>query len=174
MRYFDWFDWKYLNRPWPFIFIGWGGLIPQEILFIDLNLWKTLVVLRLYLDRSDRSVPAGQATVPRPVRPLGQTGWCQFWLSTYAPLFFGKACVPKNTLLDQNCLRTMIINASAIFCVKGDKNYRPRLAFLQVDDETICFGLQTLFMATAFVGSTSTCCSIFSWLRKCCNLLFWV
>ena len=71
-----------LNRPWPFIFIGWSGLIPQEILFTDLNLWKTLVVLGLYLNRSDRSVPAGQATVPRPVRPLGQTAWCQFWLST--------------------------------------------------------------------------------------------
>ena len=88
-------------------------------------------------------------------------------------LFFDKACVPKNTLLDQNCLRAMIINASAIFCAKGDKNYRPCLAFLQVD-EIICFGLQTFFMAIDFVGWASTCCSIFSWLRKRCNLLFWV
>ena len=46
---------------------------------------KNLVVLGLYLDRSDRSdLPV------RPVSPCwtghsastGQTGWCQFWLST--------------------------------------------------------------------------------------------
>ena len=30
-----------LNQPWPFIFIEWGGLIPQGILFTDLNLQKT-------------------------------------------------------------------------------------------------------------------------------------
>ena len=97
-----------------------GGLVPQEILLQDLNLWKTLVVLGLYLDRqtrrtyrSDRSVPAGQATVPRPVRPLGQTdqiGWCQL-----------KVCLPKNILLSQNCLRAIINTTSAIFCTKGDK-----------------------------------------------------
>ena len=40
-----------------------GGLVPQEILLQDLNLWKTLVVLGLYLDRSDRS--------DLPVRPVG-------------------------------------------------------------------------------------------------------
>ena len=33
---------------------------------------------------------------------------CQFWSSTYASCFFGKACVPKNILLGQNGLRTMI------------------------------------------------------------------
>ena len=102
-----------------------GGLVAQEILLQDLNLWKTLVVLGLYLDRS---VPAGQATVPRPVRPLGQTGWCQFWLSTYAPLFFGKTCLPKNILLSQNSLRAMINITSAIFCSKGNKFYRLYLA----------------------------------------------
>ena len=53
----------YLNRPGPFIFIGWGGLIPQEILFTDLNLLRTLIVLGLLLDRSDRS--------DLPVRPVG-------------------------------------------------------------------------------------------------------
>ena len=62
-------------------------------------------------DRSDR--------LSAPVRPVC-TGCCQFWLSTYALLFFGKACVPKNTLLDQNCLRAM--NTSVIFCAKGDNN----------------------------------------------------
>ena len=82
----------YPNRPWPFIFIGWGGLIPQEILLHDLNLLKPLVVLGFHLDRSDRSAAAGPTT----------------------------ACVPKNTLLDQNYLRAM--NTSAIFCAKGDNN----------------------------------------------------
>ena len=70
-----------------------GGLAPQEILLQDLNLLKALVVLRLCLDRSDRSylpvrpvIPTGQTgrLLPdrlhrhRPVRPpgaTGQTGW---------------------------------------------------------------------------------------------------
>ena len=116
-------------------------------------------------DQSDR--------LGRPVRPVGLV-CCQFWSSTYAPLFFGKAWVPKNTLLDQNCLKAMIHDTSAIFCAKGDKNYRPCLAFLQVDDESICFGLQTFFMAIGFVGLTSTSCPIVSCLRKRCNLRFWV
>ena len=55
-----------------------GGLAPQEILLQDLNLLKSLVVLGLRLDRSDPPVrPAGRAipaTVPRPVRRLGETG----------------------------------------------------------------------------------------------------
>ena len=77
-------------------------------------------------------------TLPWPFRPVGrarptidassdqttsthcQTSLCQFWSSTYAPLFFDKACVPKNTPLDQNYLRVMITNTSAIFCAKGD------------------------------------------------------
>ena len=107
----------------------------------------------------------------RPVRPVGLV-CCQFWSSTYAPLFFGKACVPKNTLLDQNYLKAMINDTSAIFCAKGDKKYRPCLAFLQVDDESIRFGLQTFFMTIGFVGLTSTSCPIVSCLRKRCNLRF--
>ena len=115
----------------------------------------------------------------RPVRPPGHTGQTGLFrllpilVINICPMFFGKTCVPKNTPLDQNCLKTMINNTSAIFCAKGDKNYRPCLTFLQVN-EIICFGLQTFFMAIGFVGWTSTCCSIFSWLRKRCNLLFWV
>ena len=57
------------------------------------------------LNRSDR--------LDTPVRPVC-SGYFQFWSSTYAPLFFGKACVPKNTSLDQNCLRATINNTSAI------------------------------------------------------------
>ena len=95
-----------------------GGLAPQEILLQDLNLLKSLVVLGLRLDRSDR--------LARPVRPVS-LDCCQFWLSTYAPLFFGKACSPKNTLLDQNYLRAMN-KTSAIFSTKGDRFYRPYLA----------------------------------------------
>jgi len=51
-----------------------GGLVLQEILLQDLNLWKILVVLGLYLDRS---VPTGQATVSQPVRPVGANFDCQ-------------------------------------------------------------------------------------------------
>ena len=109
-----------------------GGLVPQEILLQDLNLWKSLVVLGLCLDRSNLPVkPVGSCRIgyiikdrsdrlERPVRPVGLV-CCQFWSSTYAPLFFDKACVPKNTLLDQNCLKAMINDTSAIFCAKGDK-----------------------------------------------------
>ena len=63
----------------------------------------------------------------RPVRPpgaTGQTGWScllPILVVNICPLFFGKACVPKNTLLDQNYLKAMINNTSAIFCAKGDK-----------------------------------------------------
>jgi len=103
-------------------------------------------------DRSDR--------LERPVRLVGLV-CCQFWSSTYAPLFFGKACVPKNTLLDQNCLKAKLLIHWPFFVLRAIKNYRPHLAFLQVDDETICLGLQTFFIATGFVGWTSTCCSIF-------------
>ena len=82
------------------------------------------------MDQSDPPVrPVGRArlaTAPGPVRPLGQTGQTG-WHSLLSilvvniyPLFFGKACVPKNTLLDQNCLRAM--NTSAIFCAMGDNN----------------------------------------------------
>ena len=125
--------------------------------------------------RLDRLVMTDRLQVPRLLRPpehTDQTGLCQFWSSTYAPLFFGKACVPKNTLLDQNYLKAMINDTSAIFCAKGDKKYRPCLAFLQVDDESIRFGLQTFFMTIGFVGLTSTSCPIVSCLRKRCNLRF--
>jgi len=101
----------YLDQPWPFIFIGWDGLTPQEISFTYLNLQKSLIVLGLLSDRSG-SCLTGYST--RPVRPLGQTSYGQFWLSTYAPLFFGKACLPKNNLLDQNCPRAMVNNTSSI------------------------------------------------------------
>ena len=120
----------------------------------------------------------------RPVRPTGQTGWsCQtnhihvdrsdrlnipvrpvlanFGHQHMPPCSLAKFACQRTLLLDQNCLRAMITNASAIFCAKGDKNYRPYFAFHQVD-EIICFGLQTFFMAIGFVGWTSTCCSIFS------------
>jgi len=40
----------------PFIFIGWGGLIPQGILFTDGNLQNNLITLGLLIDRSDRSI----------------------------------------------------------------------------------------------------------------------
>ena len=56
------------------IFIGWGRLTPQEILFTDLNLLRTLIIVGFLLDRSDRSGSCQISYNTRPVRPLGQTG----------------------------------------------------------------------------------------------------
>ena len=101
-----------------------GWTYPARNPFYKSESTKNLILLRLLLDRSDRSVSCRAGYSALPVRPLGQTGQtdrCQFWLSTYAPLFFGKACMPKNILQSQNCLRTMINITSAIFHAKGDK-----------------------------------------------------
>ena len=108
------------------------------------------------MDRSDRS--------DLPVRPIGpcrtghnattgQTGWCQFCLSTYAPLFFGKACLSKNILLSQNYLRAMINTTSAIFVRKATNNHRP--CFAQVDVETTCLGRHTFFIIADVVAFAS-------------------
>ena len=43
---------------------------------------KTLVVLGLYLDRSDRSDLSVRPCRTGHSASTGQTGWCQFWLST--------------------------------------------------------------------------------------------
>ena len=106
-----------------------GGLVPQEILLQDLNLWKTLVVLGLYLDRSDRSdLPVGPCRTGHSAS-TGQTARSDrsdrlvpiLAVDICPPCFFGKACLPKNILLSQNCLRAIINTTSAIFCTKGDK-----------------------------------------------------
>ena len=68
------------NRLWPFIFIGWGGLIPQKILLQDLNLLKSLVILGFHLDRSDRSVVPDRLQTLRPVRPLERTGQTSLYI----------------------------------------------------------------------------------------------
>ena len=125
--------------------------------------WSQICIWQSHLDQSIHT---------------GQTGLhsrANFDRQHMPPLFFGKACVPKNTPMDQNCLRTMINDIhQPFFVLRAIKNYRTYLALLQVDDEIICFGLQIFFMIIGFVGSTSTCCSIDSCLRKCCSLLFWV
>ena len=98
-----------------------GSTYPASNSFADLNLLKTLITVSSWTGqthRSDRSIPCWAGYSTRPVRPpgqTGQTGWCQFWLSTYTSLFFGKACLPKNIFLSQNCLRATISNASAIY-----------------------------------------------------------
>ena len=51
---------------------------------------------------------------------------------TYAPLFFGKACVPKNTPQDQNCIRAMITNMSAIFVLRAIKTIGHVLLYLKL------------------------------------------
>ena len=119
---------------------------------------------------------ARRLQMPRPVRPpehTGQNGPYQFCSSTYVPLLFDKACVPKNTPLDQNYLRTMINNTSVIFFATGKKKFISHvLLFFKLMMKQLAFGLQTFFVTTGFVGSTSTCCSIDSCLRKRCSLHF--
>ena len=68
--------------------------------------------------------PAGQATAPyRSDRSDRPADWSMPILAVNIcpPLFFGKTCLPKNILLNQNYLMTMINITSAIFCAKGDK-----------------------------------------------------
>ena len=48
------------------------------------------------------------------------------------------------------------------------------LLLLQADDETTCSGLHTCFMVADLAGITSTCCSMDSFFRIRCSLLFWV
>ena len=114
-----------LNRPWPFIFIGWWGLSRKKSFYRSksmkiLNYTRTPCGPVRPTDQTSRSCQISYRNFGRsdclwtPVRPV-TSSCCQFWLSTYALLFFGKACVPKNTLLDQNCLRSITI-------------YRPYLA----------------------------------------------
>ena len=107
------------------------------------------------LDRSDRSL-----------RPVGANFGCQHM----PPLFFGKACLPKNILLSQNCLRAMINTTSAIFVLKAINNYRP--CFAQVDVETTYLGRHTFFIVVNVFGTASTCCSIASFLRIRCSIRF--
>ena len=122
---------------------------------------------------------ARPATRSRPVRPLagtGQTGLfdlCQFWLSTYAPLFFGDGCIPKIKHLNQNCLRTMKNMHWPYFVLRAINSIGRILLLLQADDKTTCLGLHTCFMVADLAGITSTCCYIDS-LRIRCSFLFWV
>jgi len=135
----------------------------------DLNLQKVLVVLGFQVDRSDPPV--------RPLSSTGQTGLfdqCQFWSSTYAPLFFGDASMPKNKSLNQNCLRTMINMHRPYFVLRAMNSIGHILLLFQTDDETTCLGLHTSFMVVDLAGTTSACGSIDSFLRIRCSLLFWV
>ena len=107
--------------------------------------------------RSDRSV--------RPV-PILVVNIC--------PLFFGDASMPKNKPLDQNCLRTMINMHRPYFVLRAINSIGHILLLFQADDETTCLGLHTCFMVANLAGTTSTCCSIDSFLHIYCSLLFWV
>ena len=119
--------------------VGWT--YPARNPITDLNLQRVLVVLGFQVDRYDRSDPpvrlvgvARPATWSRPVRPLsstGQTGLfdqCQFWSSTYAPLFFGDASMPKKQVSGPKLSKDDDKYASAIFCSKDDKFNLPYLA----------------------------------------------
>ena len=99
---------------------------------------------------------------------------CQFWSSTYTPLFFGDASMVKNKPLDQNCLRTMINMHRPYFVLRAINSIGRILLFLQSDDETTYLGLHTCFMVVDLAVTTSVCCSIDSFLRIRCSLIFWV
>jgi hypothetical protein len=50
----------FFNRPWPFIFIGWRGLAPQENPFanlsghrLDQSTWRVQILEKSYLPRPD-------------------------------------------------------------------------------------------------------------------------
>ena len=114
----------------------------------------------------------------------GQTGLCipvwpvctisQFRSSTYASLFFGDACIPKNKHLDQNCLKTMKNMHRPYFVLRAINSIGRILLLLQADDETTCSGLHTCFMVADLAGITSTYCSMDSFFCIHCSLLFWV
>jgi hypothetical protein len=99
-----------------------------------------------------------------------------FWSSIYDILFFGKACKPKNNLLDQNCLRTVMNNTSAIYCFQGWWIYALaiQLDFAQVDAEVTIFGLHSYLIGVDLASFISDWCSNGSYLRNRCNFLFWV
>ena len=76
--YFVMFDWVCLNRPQPFIFIGWEGLYPWEVK----NMLQTDLESN-YNSNSDQSAKNRSDRSPNPVRPdsscctaakTGQTG----------------------------------------------------------------------------------------------------
>ena len=119
----------------------------------------------------DKVILTGQTSLCIPVWPVYTV--CQFWSSTYAPLFFGDACIPKNKHLDQNCLRTMKKMHQPYFVLRAINSIGRILLFLQADDETTCLGLHTCFMVAVLAGTTSACCSMDS-LRIHWSLLFWV
>jgi hypothetical protein len=143
---------------------------------------RILILLGFHVDRSDPPVrPVGvarPATQSRPIRPLAgtnQTGLfdlCQFWSSTYAPLFFGDASMTKNIPLNQNCLRMMINMHRPYFVLRAINSICRILLLLQANDETTCLGLHTCFMVADLAGTTSACCSMDSLLRIRCSLLF--
>ena len=154
--------------------VGWTYPVRNPI--TDLNLQKVLVVLRFQLDRSDRSALCRtwnrfdrSDRLCAPVRPV-----CQFWSSTYVLLFFGNACMPKNKPLNQNYLRTMINIHRPFFVLRTINSIGRILILLQADDETTCLGFHTCFMVADLAGTTSACCSMNSFLRIRCSLLFWV
>jgi hypothetical protein len=73
------------------------------------------------LDRAARKrARCSSSCVERSDRSKGPVG-ANFGCQHMPPSFFCKACLPKNILLSQNCLRAMINTTSAIFFTKGDK-----------------------------------------------------
>jgi hypothetical protein len=115
-----------LNRPWAFIYIGRDRSSPIKKRLQSLESTKSRILFGLNLKPDPPTLETGPSgfghccpssafqtlrfRIPEPpvlvfmclrfldlhlfISILG----CHFWLSTYAPLFFGKACVPKNKI----------------------------------------------------------------------------
>jgi hypothetical protein len=89
--------------------VGWT--YPVRNSFTDLNLLKTLITVRLLLDRSDPPVRPVDPLLGRLQHQTGQTAWSDRLMSILAVnislLFFGEVCLPNNILLSQKYLRAM-------------------------------------------------------------------
>ena len=111
---------------------------------------RVLILLGFQVDRCDRQT--GRCCQTGYTVQTGLFDLCQFWSSTYAPLFFGDASMPKNKLLGQNYLR-MMINMHRSYFILRAINSIGRILLLQADDETTCLDLHTCFMVANFAGS---------------------
>ena len=65
-------------------------------------------------------------------------------------------------------------HTSAIFLLRTINSIGCILLPFQADDETTCLDLHTCFMVADLAGTASACCSMDSFLRLRCSLLFWV
>jgi hypothetical protein len=90
---------------------------------------------------------------------------------TIHPLFYGKACVPKNIILTQNWPRAMMNIASTIYFLRV-VIILSAIIMLFLGQGMICSGLHTCLVTTDLGGMTTASCSIDHCFRSRCNPLF--